>query len=809
MTNNVIQRIWGVFDPVLNILKGVTTSGEFPYYSVLAGIQVVANYAALRQVSHIGNTAVIALGANTPADGSGGTYVYVPSDSTSGAWFVGTISGAVLSVTQVFNGTITVGESVNRSDTDVTVGTILSLGTGSGGVGTYNLSAAASAPNATIMTADNPPNILVGFDGGRWYLSVPFSPVLATNLLPTSTLTYNVGSPSSQWLNVYAQNGIFSGILSAPTYIGGAGTFTGTLQAATLNLAGGFVGSALVPNLSNTYALGSSANSWSQLYLGANKSPLYNAASGNALYFGPTQAEITYFGSLAAALAAIINPWCSPYTIWRYYNNTGDHTSALQIACNCGAASGNAMVTVGMEGVGLTISGKWTVDLNTTGVDLTGVYVNATGFSALSLTGWCAPFQSSTDPNQRAAMNQAHPLKLGYVQGPGVTATNTCLLLIADTNPISGDYLIPGVYCEFGSVNWAQDLIWGNGAFDCVGYIITGETGGSATTYSVTQLNAINSGERNELRGYWLYNKAYGIQNLSPNATIHIVTGSMDGFTRALSNSAGLISAEFLHLEGPGDTDYWFSNTSTNGKIQIRTLEVVLDGPKTAFPIGYCDSSVTWGGIDIELLNFGTGPYSYGTMPLIAGTGNVRIGTVYGLGTAAAQPYYTSLAENVLADPIFASNGFTADGWTAAGSAAPVVEGTAPYSGTKDVKFATTGAQTSTLASRIIPCKPGQQVFCQIQAQMPTWNAGAFFTATISYVRADGAALTSVIGGTTGAGFEFMDLTSTAAGYAPFSCAISGGLGRAPAGTVGVELYLELQGATAVAYLGQVIINVK
>jgi hypothetical protein len=91
---------------------------------------------------------------------------------------------------------------------------------------------------------------------------------------------------------------------------------------------------------------------------------------------------------------------------------------------------------------------------------------------------------------------------------------------------------------------------------------------------------------------------------------------------------------------------------------------------------------------------------------------------------------------------------------------------------------------------------------------LPTYAAGAQFTGSISYRRADGAALTSVIGGTTGASFQFMDIASQTTTYATYSSQASGGLGRAPKGTAYCLVSIVLGSGASTGYLGRVKVTV-
>jgi len=81
--------------------------------------------------------------------------------SKLGPSFTASISGTVMTVSAVASGTLAVGQTIFgagvASDT-----TIVSLGTGTGGVGTYNISAAHTIASEAMssVTADQPENAL-------------------------------------------------------------------------------------------------------------------------------------------------------------------------------------------------------------------------------------------------------------------------------------------------------------------------------------------------------------------------------------------------------------------------------------------------------------------------------------------------------------------------------------------------------------------------------------------------------------------------------------------------------------------------
>lgn len=166
-----VQKVWGVFNAQNGSLVGLSTSGETPYQSIVGSAQIVTNLAGVRLVSRTNNIAVIALGTNIPADGGGGTYAYNSGDNASGAWFIGQVSGTVLTVLSMNNGNVSIGLSINRGDTGASIGTVLSFGTGTGQTGTYNLNASSNIPGPFVFSADNNSSLLVGADGGRWYIT--------------------------------------------------------------------------------------------------------------------------------------------------------------------------------------------------------------------------------------------------------------------------------------------------------------------------------------------------------------------------------------------------------------------------------------------------------------------------------------------------------------------------------------------------------------------------------------------------------------------------------------------------------------
>ena len=146
-----------------------TTIGGVSSASLFATLpKTVASIAGLRGIASSTYSTVMATGYYTAGDGGGGVYSYIPSDTTDGAYFTGSISGTTLTVSAVANGTMSVGQQINGAG--VTSAYITALGTGTGGTGTYTINVSQTVPSETLM-ADLGGGVIVASDGGRWKLT--------------------------------------------------------------------------------------------------------------------------------------------------------------------------------------------------------------------------------------------------------------------------------------------------------------------------------------------------------------------------------------------------------------------------------------------------------------------------------------------------------------------------------------------------------------------------------------------------------------------------------------------------------------
>lgn len=132
-----------------------------------------------------------------------------------GPQFTASISGTVMTVTAVAAGTIAVGQLLAGPGVSSPVTTITSLGTGTGGTGTYNLdhsfSLSSQPVSATYGGLHGEPQILVFASGTLASWVVTFNTVLMTsdNFGITAGATPYEGSPAVTFTSVNVSDNVF------------------------------------------------------------------------------------------------------------------------------------------------------------------------------------------------------------------------------------------------------------------------------------------------------------------------------------------------------------------------------------------------------------------------------------------------------------------------------------------------------------------------------------------------------------------------------------------------------------------------
>jgi hypothetical protein len=309
------------------------------------------------------------------------------TNSTTAA-FTGSISGTVLTVTAVANGALVVGQTINGSGIEADT-VILSFGSGSGGVGTYNINNSQTVSSRSLS---------------------------ALGLFRDVPLTGGLGTGATA--NILVSNGSVSNVA-----IVNAGVNYASGDSLTAVLAGSVNGIATTSTLTggSNYTNGTYANVALTGGTGTGAKATISV-SGNAV----TSVQITDAGSAysasdsisasAAAIGSGINTLTSGSLVGGTNYSTGTYSN---IALTGGTGSGaRADITVGVggdvtavtltsRGIGYTVADSMSADAislggYTNGVDTTGTVVGGSNYTNGTFTN--VPLTGGTGSGARATI---------------------------------------------------------------------------------------------------------------------------------------------------------------------------------------------------------------------------------------------------------------------------------------------------------------------------------------------------------------------------------------------------------------------
>lgn len=158
IVDGAYRYTWYISSPATAVFTGSVSGTTLTVNSVSSGTLAVGQ--SLYGVGVLAETVITGLGS-----GSGGVGTYTinrtqtvsaesMNSATVGAVFTGTISGTTLTVSGVSSGTLHLGQTVQG--VGVTLGSVIqSLGSGTGGVGTYTLSASSTVSVGVTMYGIN------------------------------------------------------------------------------------------------------------------------------------------------------------------------------------------------------------------------------------------------------------------------------------------------------------------------------------------------------------------------------------------------------------------------------------------------------------------------------------------------------------------------------------------------------------------------------------------------------------------------------------------------------------------------------
>jgi len=234
------------------------------------------------------------------------------SDSSGAVEFVGYRLAAVLTVTSVVRGTLAVGQTIYRSDTGVSMGTITALGTGTGGTGTYTTSASgtvSSAPGIYMAgaVASSAPtsadNAIFDANSGFSNASVPTTVTTAAatvvNLTVSAVPTGGITFTGTGTQSISGSLSVASGAVWNAT---GNQTFTSTSTGNTISTNGVVMGCAMILNgVGGSWTLGSNTAIASgknfTMTNGSLNLSTYNLTCGGFICSGTTANRTLTFGS--------------------------------------------------------------------------------------------------------------------------------------------------------------------------------------------------------------------------------------------------------------------------------------------------------------------------------------------------------------------------------------------------------------------------------------------------------------------------------------------------------------------------------
>jgi hypothetical protein len=393
------------------------------------------------------------------------------------ASFVGSITGSILTVATMNSGTLIVGQTI--SGTGVIAGTtIVSLGTGVGQAGTYNISNVHSTP-VLVGTAMNALGIflnqsLTGGSGTGATANITVANNQITNVALVNTgANYKVGDTLGASLT-----GFINGIQALGTIAGGSNYTNGTFT--NIPLTGGAGGSALA----TVVVSGNAVTSVSVTSPGANYA-VGNSLSAQAILIGN---GITTFGTITGG-SGYINGTYNNVPLSSTNNGIGNGATANI------TVSGNAVtaVTLVNRGVGYYAPATITASIAVTTGILTATAVSGTLVAGMTVTGGAVPANMVVTGQLTSTAAAA---TTGTFSSGGTVASFT-VTLSAITSVIIG-HLVSGTGVPAGTfvtfVNYTTNTVTLSQAFTVqasgtYSFYVSGGIG----TYSTTTTTAVGS----------------------------------------------------------------------------------------------------------------------------------------------------------------------------------------------------------------------------------------------------------------------------------------------------------------------------
>ncbi len=247
-----------------------------------------------------------------------------------------------------------------------------------------------------------------------------------------------------------------------------------------------------------------------------------------------------------------------------------------------------------------------------------------------------------------------------------------------------------------------------------------------------------NYGERTTLIGCTFYNSAVAFSQAWDYADTYMIGCSLDFCPRILTVSAGTVSLVGCHLEANEDTDYYWFVSGDGSLLQIANSQVLSVAAHLSYELGFCDSTVNSGGL--ELSDCFVDVPAYRRPTLIAGTGRV---TARGLSCRRADVRVP--VSNVLsAVPGHFDSAANLAAWTQYGSDRAMIDTGIKQAGAGSVKFAVSGPGRNCALRADAPIRPQQRLALSYYLRSAGLaGAGLQFSVTLTYQDRNGNPLQS------------------------------------------------------------------
>jgi len=448
------------------------------------------------------------------------------------------------------------------------------------------LDSTSDVTKGKVYIAPTGGNVLIGTDSTQSLFSLQ----VAGNVGPSSTASYDLGSSSYRWRDIFSSRNVYaSGTVQGATMrsygalsADGAATFNGTIAlgdaTADTITANGYFGSNLIPSVNNTYTLGTAALRWKNLYA-------TNVSSTNIDALGYVSTTNLYSSTGLLGNVTTTNIYNSGIvsTTQLYVNGvaaTGIESQDLQDVTNLGAVT-----TDWIQFAGATSTNHFLPGTNNL------FNLGSTAYRWANLFAVNGNFTGTVTTTNLFASGYVSTTSL-YVNGTQITGATPTLQNVTDEGYITNDaigfagasstgHLLPtaNITYDLGSTSFRwRNLYASNGIFtnvsstniDALGYVSTTNLFSNiALLGNVTTTNLYNSGVVSTTA---LYVNGTQITGNGGASSLQQVT-DVGNITNDWIEFAGGTSTDSLFIEGSADVPQLIVQENSTQSLTNKLIE--------------------------------------------------------------------------------------------------------------------------------------------------------------------------------------------------------------------------------------------